>query len=122
MRLDYLKIDHFKNLNDFEVDFNEASHEPVTIMLGGNGSGDIFLAFSTANPNAARGNEKGLAPLQSLSNNFIDPLLTASAYATEEAIINSMIAAEDMIGHKGFSVKALPHDELQEIMRKYNRL
>ena len=93
-----------------------------TGSLGGNGSGDIFLAFSTANSNAARGNEKGLAPLQSLSNNFIDPLLTASAYATEEAIINSMIAAEDMIGHKGFSVKALPHDELQEIMRKYNRL
>jgi D-aminopeptidase len=57
-----------------------------------------------------------------LSNNFIDPLLAASVYATEEAIINSMIAAKDMTGHKGFSVKALPHDRLREIMRQYNRL
>jgi D-aminopeptidase len=93
-----------------------------TGSLGGNSSGDIFLAFSTANPNAARGDEKGLASLQSLSNNFIDPLLSASAYATEEAIINSMIAAEDMTGRKGLSVKALPHQELQDIMKEYNRL
>jgi len=93
-----------------------------TGSLGGNGSGDIFLAFSTANPNAARGDEKGLASLQGLSNNFIDPLLMASAYATEEAIINSMIAANDMIGHKGVSAKALPHDKLVEIMKQYNRM
>ena len=92
-----------------------------TGSLGGNGSGDIFLAFSIANHNAARGNEKGLTPIQSLSNNFIDPLLMASGYATEEAIINSMVAAEDMVGHKGVSAKALPHDELREIMKKYNR-
>jgi L-aminopeptidase/D-esterase-like protein len=57
-----------------------------------------------------------------LSNNFIDPLLAASAYATEEAIINSMIAAEDMTGRNGLSIKALPHDRLREIMRQYNRL
>ena len=92
-----------------------------TGSLGGNGSGDIFLAFSIANHNAARGNEKGLTPIQSLSNNFIDPLLMASGYATEEAIINSMVAAEDMVGHKGVSAKALPHDELRKIMKKYNR-
>ena len=59
--------------------------------------------------------------MQALSNNYIDPLLFASAYATEEAIINSMIAAEDMIGHKGVSIKALPHEELKEIMKQYNR-
>ena len=93
-----------------------------TGSLGGNGSGDIFLAFSTSNPNAARGDENGVASIRALSNNFIDPLLMASAYATEEAIINSMIAAEDMIGHKGVSVKALPHDPLCEILREYNRL
>ena len=93
-----------------------------TGSIGGNGSGDIFLAFSTANPNAARGDENGLASLRGLSNNFIDPLLMASAYATEEAIINSMIAAEDMTGHKGVSVKALPHDRLIEIMREYKRI
>ena len=92
-----------------------------TGSLGGNGSGDIFLAFSTANPNAALGEKNGLASIEALSNNFIDPLLMASAYATEEAIINSMIAAEDMTGHKGMRVKALPHDQLREIMRQYNR-
>jgi D-aminopeptidase len=93
-----------------------------TGSLGGNGSGDIFLAFSTANPNAALGDKQGIASLFALSNNFIDPLLMASAYVTEEAIINSMIAAEDMTGHKGVSVKAIPHQKLQEIMRQYNRM
>ena len=93
-----------------------------TGSLGGNSSGDIFLAFSTANPNAAHGDEKGLAPLQSLSNNFIDPLLGASVYATEEAILNSMIAAQDMTGRNGLTVKALPHEKLRDILREYNRL
>ena len=93
-----------------------------TGSLGGNGSGDIFLAFSTANSNAATGDEKGLATLQGLSNNFIDPLLMSSAYATEEAIINSLVAAEDMTGHKGVSAKALPHDRIKEILKSYNRL
>ena len=93
-----------------------------TGSLGGNGSGDIFLAFSTANPNAALGDHNGLAPIHALSNNFIDPILMVSAYVTEEAIINSMIAAEDMIGYKGVSAKALPHDKLKEIMNQYGRL
>jgi D-aminopeptidase len=93
-----------------------------TGSLGGNGSGDIFLAFSTANPNAALGDEQGVAAIRALSNNFIDPLLMASAYATEEAIINSMIAAEDMTGHKGVRAKALPHEKLQEILQQYNRM
>jgi len=93
-----------------------------TGSLGGNGSGDIFLAFSTAITNAARGDQQGVASIQALSNNFIDPVLMASAYATEEAIINSMIAAEDMTGHKGVSAKALPHEKLQEIMKQYNRM
>jgi len=93
-----------------------------TGALGGNGSGDIFLAFSTANMHAARGDEKGLATLQSITNDHIDPLLFSTAYATEEAIINSMIAAEDMTGHKGVSIKALPHEELRRIMKDYNRI
>lgn len=92
-----------------------------TGSLGGNGSGDIFLAFSTANPNTARGDEKGLSTIQSIANDHVDPLFFASAYATEEAIINSMVAAEDMIGHNGFLVKGLPHEELREVMRKYGR-
>jgi L-aminopeptidase/D-esterase-like protein len=93
-----------------------------TGSLGGNGSGDIFLAFSTANPNAATGDENGLASIQALSNNFIDPLFVCAAYATEEAIINSMIAAEDMTGHRGVYAKALPHNKLQEIMKQYTRM
>jgi L-aminopeptidase/D-esterase-like protein len=93
-----------------------------TGSLGGNGSGDIFIAFSTANPGAATGDDRGLSSAQILSNNFIDPLLICSAYATEEAIINSMIAAQNMTGYKGVSVKALPHEKLQDVMRKYNRL
>ncbi len=93
-----------------------------TGSLGGNGSGDIFIAFSTANPNAALGDQNGLASIRSLSNNFIDPILMASAYVTEEAIINSMIAAQDMTGHKGVSAKALPHEKLQEILKQYNRM
>ena len=93
-----------------------------TGSIGGNGSGDIFLAFSTANPNAALGNEKGIAELHALSNNMIDPLFAASVYATEEAIVNSMVAADDMTGHKGVSVKALPHEDLKRVVRGYNRI
>ena len=93
-----------------------------TGSLGGNGSGDIFLAFSTANPNAALGDKQGLSSIRTLSNNFIDPLLISSAYATEEAIINSMIAAEDMTGYRGVSAKALPHEKLQGILQQYNRM
>jgi len=93
-----------------------------TGSMGGNGSGDIFLAFSTANANATHGNEMGLSNIQTLSNDHIDPLLSASALATEEAIINAMTAAEDMTGHNGMDIKALPHDEVQEILGKYNRI
>ena len=92
-----------------------------TGSLGGNGSGDIFLAFSTANPQAAHPDEKGMSNIQTLSNDHIDPILAATAYATEEAIINSMIAAEDMTGHE-LSVKSLPHDELADVLKKYNRM
>lgn len=92
-----------------------------TGSLGGNGSGDIFLAFSTANPGAAHGGEEGLATLRALSNDKIDPLFAASVYATEEAILNAMIAAETMTGRDGITVKALPHDRLKELLRKYGR-
>ncbi|HKJ37347.1 MAG TPA: P1 family peptidase [Anaerolineales bacterium] len=92
-----------------------------TGALGGNSSGDIFMAFSTANPNAARGGKKGVASIQSIDNEHIDPLLGTSALATEEAIINSMVAGEDMTGHKSFSVKTLPHEQLRDVMMKYNR-
>ena len=93
-----------------------------TGSLGGNGSGDIFLAFSTANSNVTHGDETGLSNIQTLSNDHIDPVLFASAFATEEAIINAMIAAQDMKGHKDVDIKALPHDKVQEVLRQYNRI
>jgi L-aminopeptidase/D-esterase-like protein len=90
-----------------------------TGSLGGNGSGDIFLAFSTASTGIAG---ESTANVRYLLNDYLDPLFFASAYASEEAIINSMIAGESMTGHKGLSVEALPHDKLVEILRDYNRL
>lgn len=99
-----------------------------TGSLGGNGSGDIFIAFSTANPGAASpqtagndGHAAGIATIQALANAEIDPLLSAAAYATEEAIINAMVAAETMTGRDGLTVKALPHADLQTVMKQYGR-
>ena len=91
-----------------------------TGSIGGNGSGDIFLAFSTANAQAAHPDKQGISQIQTLANDHLDPIFAATVYATEEAIINSMVAAEDMDGHE-ISVKALPHQELMDIMKKYNR-
>ena len=88
-----------------------------TGSLGGNGSGDIFLAFSSAPSGLS--NEL-TSTVNYIRNDNLDPLLFASAYATEEAIINSLIAAQDMTGHNGVSIKALPHDKLCEIMKSYN--
>ena len=86
----------------------------------GNGSGDLFIAFSTANPEAI--SPKGVRHLTMLPNDDMSPLFLATVQATEEAVINSMIAAETMTGINGKTVIALPHDKLQEVLRKYNRL
>lgn len=90
-----------------------------TGSLGGNGSGDIFLACSTAPVGLAEGIT---GTIRYVHNEYLDPLLFASAYAAEEAIINSMIAGKAMTGHRGMTVDALPHRELQEILKRYNRL
>ncbi|MFI5097288.1 MAG: P1 family peptidase [Candidatus Acidiferrales bacterium] len=98
----------------------------VTLGLGrdgsisGNGSGDIFLAFSTANPGAAA--EDHLVDLKMLPNDMLDPVFAATVQATEEAIINAMIAAESMTGRDNHHVTALPHDQLRAVLKKYNRL
>ncbi len=89
--------------------------------LAGNGSGDLFLAFSSANPGAARP-EGGLAQVLVLSNDLADPLFAAAAYAAEEAILNALLAAETMTGFNGLTVPALPHDRLQAVLRQYHRL
>src|SRR2546425_2993553 len=88
--------------------------------LAGNSSGDIFIAFSTANPRASR--DSGLAQVAMISNDRITPLFEATVQATEEAIINAMLAAQTMTGADDVTVYALPHDRLREILRKYNRL
>lgn len=84
------------------------------------GSGDIFVAFSTANPGA--GAPKGLRDLKMLPNEQLNPIFLATVQATEEAVINAMVAAETMTGINDFTVIALPHDRLREVLKKYNRL
>jgi L-aminopeptidase/D-esterase-like protein len=98
----------------------------VTLGLGrngsysGDGSGDIFIAFSTANPRAASSN--GVRSLSMLPNDQINPLFLATVQGTEEAVVNAMIAAETMTGIKGHTVMALPRDQLREVLKKYNRI
>lgn len=91
--------------------------------LGGtasNGSGDIFLAFSTANPGAAA--ERGVTPLTWLPNDDLTPFFEATVQATEEAIVNALVAADTMVGINGNTAQALPTDQLRAILAKYNRL
>jgi L-aminopeptidase/D-esterase-like protein len=98
----------------------------VTLGLGrlgsisGNGSGDIFIAFSTAN--AGAGLARKSANVQTLANGQMDSLFEATVQATEEAVVNAMIAAKTMTGINDHTVEALPYDRLREVLRKYNRL
>ncbi len=91
-----------------------------TGSVSGNGSGDIFISFSTANPNAAAAQ----APMNvsMLPNDSLNPVFEATVQATEEAIINAIVGAETMTGVNGHKVYALPHDKLREVLKKYNRL
>jgi D-aminopeptidase len=86
----------------------------------GDGSGDIFIAFSTANPGA--GKPGGLHQLTMLANDEMDDLFRATVQATEEAVVNAMVAADTMTGVDGHTVQGLPHDKLREVLKKYNRL
>jgi L-aminopeptidase/D-esterase-like protein len=86
----------------------------------GDGSGDIFVAFSTANPGAA--NSKSMRQITMLPNEQMNPLFLATVQATEEAVINAMVAAETMKGINDFEVIALPHERLRAVLKKYNRL
>jgi D-aminopeptidase len=84
----------------------------------GNGSGDIFIAFSTANDAAG---QTATATLRALGNEQMDPLFLATAQAVEESIINAMVAAETMTGYKGRKAVAIDHKELQKVLKKYGR-
>jgi L-aminopeptidase/D-esterase-like protein len=86
----------------------------------GNGSGDIFIAFSTANQGAS--SSKQIKNVAMFPNEQLDPIFLATVRATEEAIINAMVAAETMTGVNDRKVMALPHQELREVLKKYNRL
>jgi len=86
---------------------------------GSNPSGDIFVAFSTANSGAAGAADT--VSVRMLANARISPLFTATAQATEEAIVNAMLAAETMTGANDLRVYALPVDRLKTIMKKYGR-
>lgn len=98
----------------------------VTLGLGrlgsisSDGSGDIFIAFSTAN--AGAGLAEKPVRVTMLPNDRMDPLFEATVQATEEAVVNAMVAAKTMTGVDGRTVEALPHRRLQEVLRKYNRL
>lgn len=88
--------------------------------ISGNGSGDIFIAFSTANSGAAKSD--GIVQLSMLPNDRMGPLFAATVQATEEAIVNAMVAAQTMTGIENHKVIALPHDKLRAVLKKYNRL
>lgn len=87
---------------------------------GGNGSGDIFIAFSTANPNAF--NRKDNTTVEQLSNDVINPLFDATVQSTEEAIINAMCAAETMEGINGNKAYALPTKKVMQVLKKHGRV
>ena len=90
-----------------------------TGSVSGNGSGDLFIAFSTAN--AAGVKRSDIETVEMLRNSRMDPLFTAAVQATEEAIVNALIAARTMVGINSYRVDALPHDRLVEVIRKYGR-
>jgi L-aminopeptidase/D-esterase-like protein len=87
---------------------------------GENGSGDIFLAFSTANQAAFQRTDH--ATLDELPNDMINPLFEATVQATDEAIINAMVAADTMEGINGNKAYALPHKLVIDVLKKYNRI
>jgi D-aminopeptidase len=98
----------------------------VTLGLGrngsisGDGSGDLFVAFSTANSGADASDH--VVEVKMLPNSQLDEIFRATIEATEESIVNAMIAAKDMTGIDGHRVIAIPHEELKKVLKKFNRL
>jgi D-aminopeptidase len=101
-----------------------AKRAPIGISrvggYGGNSSGDIFIAFSTANEGASK--KDGIRTVGMIPNEMLSQFFLATAQATEESIINALVAAEDMEGKNYTKVYAIPHDRLIGILRKYNRI
>jgi L-aminopeptidase/D-esterase-like protein len=91
-----------------------------TGSVSGNGSGDLFIAFSTANPHAADA-KPPIRTIETMPNDLMDPLFTATVEATEEAITNALVDNHDMIGRDNHKVEALPHDRLRALFQKHNQ-
>src|SRR5262245_27495565 len=90
-----------------------------TGATSGNGSGDIFIAFSTANSRAAR--DGGAVSVSMLPNDRMNAVFDATVESVEEAIVNAMVGAETTVGVDGHRVAALPHERLKAAMKKYGR-
>jgi L-aminopeptidase/D-esterase-like protein len=94
-----------------------------TGSISGNGSGDLFLAFSTANETAAaQGGKETVKDAKMLANDAMDPMFEATVEATEESIVNAMVASDTMTGIDGHTVIGLPREQLVKVLQKYNRL
>src|SRR4029450_9729901 len=91
-----------------------------TGSVSGNGSGGLVIAFSPANPHAAARNPPPRT-METMPNDLMDPLFTATVEATEEAIINALVDNDDMIGRDNHKVEALPHDRLRALFQKHNQ-
>src|SRR2546426_5916862 len=92
-----------------------------TGTISGNGSGDLFVAFSTANKNVWAADQVTHA-VQTISNDLMDPIFNGVVQATEEAVLNALVDNQTMTGADNHRVDALPHDRLRELLKKYNRL
>ena len=94
--------------------------------LGSTSSGDIFLAFATGNrgmpPTEQEPDGERVLSVRGLTDRALDPLFEATVEATEEAIVNALVAADTMTGRDGITAHRLPHDRLVEVMRRYGRL
>src|SRR5439155_18104374 len=91
-----------------------------TGSISGNGPGDLFIAFSTANPGAANP-DPVTRSVETIPNDRMDPIFAGVVQATEEAIVNALIDNQSMTGRDNHRVDALPHDRLRELLKKYNR-
>src|SRR5262249_12419652 len=89
-----------------------------TGTVSGNGSGDLFLAFSTANPNVENPDQATHA-VETVPNDLMDPIFAAVVQATEEAVVNALVDNQTMTGRDNHRVEALPHEKLRELLKKY---
>ena len=92
-----------------------------TGSVSGNGSGDLFVAFSTANPKAFS-SEKLSNSVETIPNDNLDPIFAATVQATEEAAVNALVDNHNITGRDNHKVDALPHERVRELLKMYNRL